>query len=152
MVGEGTYWRHRLQYVPVFIGSSTWARTRELRIISAYLVWLPSRQPGPPRDSMEKCALFECTNSKHCLLVLKPHPPALRSVSQSRTTRLKKAFLGSWACGLPPVHSANRFAFHGRCKAPHTTTLGFRGALVAAVLTENRAPWLTKLGKTGLHA
>ena len=100
---------------------------------------------------MEKCAFFERANSKHCLLVLNPHPPGLRSVSQPRTARSKKAFLGSWACGLSPVHPANRFAFHGRRKAPHTTALGFGRALIAAVVAKDQAARLTKLGKSGFH-
>jgi hypothetical protein len=100
---------------------------------------------------MEECAFFECTNSKHCLLVLKPHPPGLRSVSQPGTARSKKALLGSWACGFTPMHPANRFAFHSRSPAPCTTALGFSRALVAAVLAKDQAARLTKLGKSGFH-
>ena len=118
----------------------------------ACLVWLPSCQPGAPRDSMEKYPLFNFTNSKHCLLVLKPSPSGLRSVGQPRTARSKKALLGSWARGLSPVHSANRFTFHSRRKTPSTTALRFRRALIAVVLAKDQAAWFMELGKSGFHA
>ena len=79
------------------------------------------------------------------------YPPGLRSVIQLGTSRSEKAFLGSWACGLPPVHPTNRFAFNSRRKAPRTTALRFRRALIAAVLTKDRAARLSELGKSRVH-
>ena len=121
-------------------------------IISAWLAWLPSRHPWPPRYSIKKRAILKRSDGKNCFLMLQPHPPGLRSVSQPRTARLKKALNGSWACGLSPMHPANRFTFHGRRKAPRTAALRFGRALFAAVSTKNRAPRLTELGKTGFHS
>jgi hypothetical protein len=49
------------------------------------------------------------------------------------------------------MHPANRFTFHRRPTAPHTTALGFGHALVAAVLAKDQAARLTELGKSGFH-
>lgn len=83
--------------------------------------------------------------------MLQPHLPRLRSVGQPSPARANKTFLGSWACGLPPVHPANRFAFHSRSPAPCTTALGFSLALIAVVLAKDQAARLTELGKSGFH-
>jgi len=61
------------------------------------------------------------------------------------------AFLRFWACGLSPVHPANRFAFHRRRSAPHTAALGFGRALIAVVLAKDQDARLAELGKSGFH-
>jgi hypothetical protein len=50
------------------------------------------------------------------------------------------------------VHSANRFAFYGRRKAPNTTALGFGRTFIAAVLAKDNDARLSELGKSGFHA